>query len=122
MSVNILTGKRILIATCVVTVFATATFGAAFNDLLGRDWRRLNAKDMQLLQKTMRVVLDEHSPGASAHWEDPDTGESGRVSVLRIYEQDGMPCAEVEHVFMTGNRYRYVLPFCRKDGEWKMAF
>jgi hypothetical protein len=33
-----------------------------------------------------------------------------------------MPCAEVEHVFTTGNRYRYVLPFCRKDGEWKMAF
>ena len=55
-------------------------------------------------------------------WEDPDTGEAGRASVLRIYEQDGMPCAEVEHVFTTGNRYRYVLPFCRKDGEWKMAF
>jgi hypothetical protein len=122
MSVGILTGKRMLITACIVTVFATTTSGAAFNDLFGRDWRRLNGKDMQLLQKTMRVVLDEHSPGASAIWEDPDTGEAGRASVLRIYEMDGMPCAEVEHIFTTGNRYRYVLPFCRKDGEWKMAF
>ena len=54
MSVRILSGKRMLIATCVVTIFATTTFGAAFNDLFGRDWRRLNGKDMQLLQKTMR--------------------------------------------------------------------
>ena len=122
MSVRILRGKRMLIATCIITVFATTTFGAAFNDLFGRDWRRLNGKDMQLLQKTMREVLDLRSLGASAGWEDPDTGEGGRASVLRIYEQDGMPCAEVEHVFTTGNRYRYVLPFCRKDGEWKMAF
>jgi hypothetical protein len=122
MSVRILSGKRMLIATCVTTVFATTTFGAAFNDLFGRDWRRLNGKDMQLLQRTMREVLDVRLPGASANWKDPDTGESGRASVLRIYEQDGMPCAEVEHVFTNGNRYRYVLPFCRKDGEWKMAF
>jgi hypothetical protein len=122
MSVGISTGKRVLIVTCIVSVFATNSFGAVFNDLLGRDWRRLNGKDMQLLQKTMRELLDEHSLGASANWQDPDTGVSGRASVLRIYEQDGMPCAEVEHVFTTGNRYRYVLPFCRKDGEWKMAF
>ena len=122
MSVRISTGRRVLIATCIVTVFATNSFGAAFNDLLGRDWRRLNGKDMQLLQKTMREVLDEHSAGATKNWEDPATGESGRALVLRVYEQDGMPCAEVEHVFTTGNRYRYVLPFCRKDGEWKMAF
>src|SRR5689334_11897081 len=122
MSVSISSGKRVLIATCIVTVFATTAFGAVFNDLLGRDWQRLNGKDMQLLHKTMRDLLDEHSLGASVNWKDPDTGISGRASVLRIYEQDGMPCAEVEHVFTTGNRYRYVLPFCRKDGEWKMAF
>lgn len=122
MSVHIVSRNSMLIAACIIAVLATTTFAAAFNDLFGRDWRRLNGKDMQLLQKTMREVLDVRLPGASANWEDPDTGEAGRASVLRIYEQDGMPCAEVEHVFTTGNRYRYVLPFCRKDGEWKMAF
>jgi hypothetical protein len=122
MSVSISTGRRVLIATCIVTIFATNSFGAVFNELLSRDWRRLGGKDMHLLQKTMRELLDEHSLGASANWVDPDTGVSGRASVLRIYEQDGMPCAEVEHVFTNGNRYRFVLPFCRKDGEWKMAF
>ncbi len=122
MRVRIFWGTSILIATCVVTVFATTTFGAPFNDLFGRDWRRLSGKDMQLLQRTVREVLEMRFPGASANWEDPNTGEAGRASVLRTYERDGMPCAEVEYVFTTGNRYRYVLPFCRKDGEWKLAF
>jgi hypothetical protein len=122
MSVHILSRNSILIATCVIAVFATTTFAAAFNDLFGRDWRRLNYKDMQLLQKSVREVLEVRSLGASANWEDRETGEAGRASVLRIYEQDGMPCAEIEHIFTSGNRYRYVLPFCRKNGEWKMAF
>ena len=122
MSVQFLSRNSLLIATCVIAIFATTTFAAAFNDLFGRDWRRLNYKDMQLLQKSVREVLEVRSPGASANWEDHETGEAGRASVLRIYEQDGMPCAEIEHIFTSGNRYRYVLPFCRKDGEWKMAF
>jgi len=122
MSVRIFEGKSMLIATCVIAVFATTTYAAAFNDLFGRDWRRLNGKDMQLLQESVRIVLEIRAPGASKNWKDPDTGEAGRASVLRIYEQDGMPCAEIEHIFTSGNRYRYVLPFCRKNGAWKMAF
>ena len=122
MSVRVITSNKLLIAACVTAVFTTTTFAAAFSDLFGRDWRRLNAKDMQLLQNSVREVLETRELGASAIWEDPETREAGRASVLRIYEQDGMPCAEVEHIFTAGNRYRYVLPFCRKNGVWKMAF
>jgi hypothetical protein len=122
MSVSISSGKRVLIATCIVTVFATTAFGAVFNDLLGRDWQRLNGKGHAAPSEDTARSARRAFAGASVNWKDPRHGQSGRASVLRIYEQDGMPCAEVEHVFTTGNRYRYVLPFCRKDGEWKMAF
>jgi hypothetical protein len=110
-----------LLATFAVIMCATTTFAAAYQDFFGRQWR-LTAKDLQLFQMSLREVLKAGLPGASASWEDRDTNEGGRASILRIYERNGMTCAEVEHIFTSGNRYRYVLPFCLKDGEWKMAF
>ena len=121
MSVHLITRKPIVLALAIAAI-ATPTFAATFNDLLGRDWRQLNGKDVQLLRKSLHEALDARSVGASATWENPETGEAGRVSITRIYDMKGMPCAEIEHVFMTHNRYRYMLLYCRKDGEWKLAF
>ena len=109
------------LAACAVIISATTTMAAAYHDFFGREWR-LNAKDLKLLQTSLREVLETGLAGASASWEDPATNEAGRASILRIYQHNGMTFAEVEHVFTTGNRYRYVLPFCRSKGEWKMAF
>jgi len=114
-------GPRILFATCVAAVFATTAFAAVFSDFFGRD-RRLNEKDLGLLQDSIRRVLDQRMQGASAQWQDEETGESGRVSVLRLYEQDGRPCAEVEHLFTGRSPFRYLLRYCRQNDEWKMAF
>ena len=122
MSVRISWGIRILITACIVAVFTTTTFAAPLNDGFGRDWRWLSGKDMQLLQNTVLEVLETQLPGAMVNWKDRETGEAGQASILRIYERDGMPCAEIEYVFTSRNRYRYVLPFCRKDGAWKLAF
>jgi surface antigen len=113
--------RSALLASCFVAITATMTLAAAYHDFFGRE-RRLNAKDLQLLHMSLRQALEAGVPGASASWQDDQTKEAGRASVVRIYQHNGMPCAEVEHVFATGNRYRYVLLFCRKDGEWKMAF
>ena len=52
-----------------------------------------------------------------------ESGQAGRATVLRVYEQNGMRCAEIEHVFTTGDANRYVVPFCRiASGEWRIAF
>jgi hypothetical protein len=106
---------------CALAIVATTTLAAVFTDLFGRD-RRLNEKDLKLLQASLLQVLEARSPGARSTWDDAESGEGGRALVLRIYERGGMPCAEVEHLFTARNPYRYVLPFCRKDGQWKMAF
>jgi len=112
---------RNTVLTCAFASFAATTYAAAVHDFFGYD-RRLNAKDLQLFQQSVREVLDAKLPGVFASWEDRETNEAGRASVVRYYEHNGMVCADVQHIFTTGNRYRYVLPFCQKDGEWKMAF
>lgn len=116
-----LTITKMIVAACALAIVATTTFAGVFTDLFGRD-RRLDQKDLKLLQASLLQVLETRSPGASSTWEDAESGEAGRALVLRIYERDGMPCADVEHLFTARNPYRYVLPFCRKDGQWKMAF
>jgi len=121
MSVRMYLRNTVLAATCAFALLTTTTFAAAVHDFFGRD-KRLNAKDLHLLQQTLLDVLEAKLPGAFASWEDRETKEAGRASVVRYYEHNGMVCADVQHIFTTGNRYRYVLPFCQKDGEWKMAF
>jgi hypothetical protein len=76
-----------------------------FSDFFGRD-RRLNEKDLGLLQNTIRRMLGQRMQGASAQWQDEETGEAGRISALRLYEQDGTPCAEVEHHFTARSPFR----------------
>ena len=120
MSVRMCLRNIMLAAICTTVLLTSTTFAAAIQDFFGRD-KRLNAKDLQLLQQSLRAAL-EARPGTTSSWEDRDTKEAGRASVLRFYEHNGMACADVEHIFTTGNRYRYVLPFCLKNGEWKMAF
>jgi surface antigen len=97
--------------------------GAALNDPFGRDSYRLSEADWELLKQSVRQVLEAQKQGATADWAGKQSGRAGRATLLRVFERDGMPCGEIEHVFTAGGGNRYVLPFCRTgDGTWKVAF
>ena len=96
---------------------------AGLVDPFGRNSYNLSEKDWELLKQSVRQVLEAQKAGATAVWEDKAAGRAGRASLLRVFEREGMPCGEVEHVFTAGGGNRYVLPFCRvPDGTWKVAF
>ena len=106
----------------IVASGTAALAGAASNGFAGAS-RGLNALDVALLERAVKQALDSQKQGATAVWEDKQSGEAGRASVLRVYEQNGMMCAEIEHVYTTGASNRYVVPYCRiTSGEWKIAF
>jgi hypothetical protein len=111
-----------LVALCVIA-FATPSLAGAIGNGFARGARELNALDVALLEQAVRQVLETQKQSESAVWADAESGQSGRATVLRVYEQNGMRCAEIEHVFTTGNANRYVVPFCRiASGEWRIAF
>jgi surface antigen len=96
---------------------------AGLNDPFGRDSYNLSEADWELFKQTVRHVLEAQKAGATADWAGKESGRAGRATLLRVFERDGMPCGEVEHVFTVGGGRRYVLPFCRAgDGTWKIAF
>jgi len=70
-----------------------------------------------------RCWREAQKQGATADWAAKQSGRAGRATLLRVFERNGMPCGEIEHVFTVGGGNRYVLPFCRTgDGTWKVAF
>jgi len=83
----------------------------------------LSNEDGELMKGALKSVLDARKAGATAEWKSPSSGLAGRATALDLFERDGMPCANVEHVFTAGGGSTYRLPFCQTaDGKWKIAF
>ena len=122
-SIRAFAGACRLVAICGFVTFATPTLAGAFGDGFGGAARGLSTSDITLLNQAVRTALEAQEQGAYAVWEGRESGQSGRASVLRVFDRNGMKCAEVEHVFTTGNPNRYVVPYCRiASGEWRIAF
>lgn len=82
----------------------------------------LNKEETELMKGALKSVLDAKKAGATADWQSP-SGRAGRATALDVFEKDGKPCANVEHVFTAGGGTTYRLPFCEAaDGTWKIAF
>jgi surface antigen len=114
-----------------VTVFCAAfsfavtapTFSQGVIDPFGTKTYRLSDPDLELLKQAVRQALESQKAGTTVEWAGKQTKRAGRVTLLRVFQLNGMPCGEVEHVFTDGSGSRYVLPFCRAaDGAWKVAF
>jgi len=87
-----------------------------------KDSLKLDAEDKAMMREAMRTVLESGKAATTKSWTNPETGVSGTATLLRAYDQDGMPCGEVEHAFTKPNTNRYILPFCKTaDGKWKVA-
>lgn len=82
----------------------------------------LSKEESELMRGALRSVLDAKKAGATADWKS-SSGRAGRATSLKIFEKNGMPCADVEHAFTAGGGTTYQLPFCETaDGTWKIAF
>ena len=83
----------------------------------------LSNEDGELMKGALKSVLDAKKAGAIAEWKSPSSDLAGRATALDLFEKNGMPCANVEHVFTSGGGSTYRLPFCQTaDGTWKIAF
>jgi surface antigen len=117
------TSAALAFGTALSLAVVPSAAGTGLNDPFGRDSYRLSEADWELLKQSVRQVLEAQKQGATADWAAKQSGRAGRATLLRVFERNGMPCGEIEHVFTVGGGNRYVLPFCRTgDGTWKVAF
>ena len=99
------------------------TLAGAFINPFDSSGNSLTKEDSDLMKGALKSVLDAKKAGATAEWKSPSSGLAGRATALDLFEKNGMPCANVEHVFIAGGGAAYRLPFCQTaDGKWKIAF
>lgn len=62
--------------------------------------------------------------GASQDWSNPDSGNSGKVTVTRLFQSGGMPCHGMRYDLsykMKRPTAHYTVNWCKiKSGEWKI--
>lgn len=62
--------------------------------------------------------------GAVERWNNPKTGNSGVVTLVRVFERNGMPCREIVHhiKLVREGEQTYHFNRCRvPTGEWKLV-
>ena len=83
----------------------------------------LTEQDIALIrEKTDDFETSE--AGASAAWSNPDSGNSGVVTLMQKFERKGYPCQQIGYVLnLNGesNPRHYSIVWCKvEDGEWKI--
>jgi surface antigen len=86
----------------------------------------LEESDIAMLQAAANALFqDNHAQiGRTETWSNSKTGNSGTVSLLRLFEHAGLPCKRLQHSIKQKGRadqITYEFARCRSsDGSWKL--
>ncbi|MCP4329354.1 MAG: hypothetical protein GY791_13055 [Alphaproteobacteria bacterium] len=68
--------------------------------------------------------FERSAAGASESWSNPDSGNSGVVTLMQKFVRQGYPCQQISYVLnMNGESSprQYTVVWCKtEDGEWKI--
>lgn len=85
----------------------------------------LTAQDLALIRSTVQRDIHGKRVDTVATWNNPATGNSGRITLLRKFARQSRPCEQIAYGVTLSERaahpYRYVFISCRQpDGTWKL--
>jgi surface antigen len=83
----------------------------------------LDERDKKMAAQNAHRALESTPSGKSVAWTNPDTGNSGSVTPVRTYQQDGTYCREYQQTVTIGGKAEQTHgTACRQpDGSWKTA-
>lgn len=86
----------------------------------------LEESDVAMLQAAASTLFQDDNAriGQTETWNNPETGNSGAVSILQLFEHEGLPCKRLQHAIKQKGRADqniYQFARCRtNDGSWKL--
>ncbi len=85
--------------------------------------RYFTAQDWEALSQGVTDALEEAADGETLTWDNPTSGSSGQITVLRSYMQETAPCRSVRTRNRAGGlQGGAVYDFCQQpDGDWKIV-
>jgi len=87
----------------------------------------LTKSDIKLIRKLVRNDLIKQPKGTSLPWKNPDSGNSGKVTLLDTFPSKGRTCERVQYYIdpgpnqpATAQPSTYVITSCKlPDGTWQ---
>ena len=100
---------------------ASAEAQLLFGSRLGQ--AHYQGDDTKIIMRVGADMLRNAPDGESRPWSNPQTGNSGTITLLRSYKRAGLPCRDAQVNSQLKERsVVYVLPVCQvADGSWKIA-
>jgi surface antigen len=104
-------------------------FRPAEAQLLGPLWETnvtLTRADLDMIRTTLAQKIHGHPAGTIARWSDPAGGNSGKITLLKVFEQNGERCERIQYHNYSPDKWRpndhFTLTSCRqRDGTWKLS-
>jgi surface antigen len=95
---------------------------------LGPAWETttvLTGQDLDMMRATVQRDIHGKPVAANASWQNPASGNSGTITLLKKLTHNGKPCEQIQYVIRTtqptGHAERYVFTSCHQpDGSWKL--
>jgi 17 kDa outer membrane surface antigen len=102
---------------------ASAQYGRTFRTTI-----KLTSSDIGIVRKIVREDLTGKPNGTTVAWSNPETQNSGTVTLLNRFNSEGRDCRRVRYLINPGPQQppsvisaSYVLTSCRlPDGTWKL--
>jgi len=85
----------------------------------------LTKHDLDIIHSTVDQQVHGKPVGATASWNNPDSGNYGAIELQKKYMQNGRPCETVRYTLATRRMAvppeHYVLNSCQQpDGQWRI--
>jgi surface antigen len=113
-------GSAVILALLALTA-SSAQAQLLFGSRLGQ--AHYQGEDTKIIMRIGADMLRNAPDGESRPWSNPQTGNSGTITVLRSYKRGTMPCRDTQvESQLQERKVVYVLPVCQiADGSWKFA-
>ena len=123
------TRSRRLATIALLTVFSGATctgalaFGGNLGFLKDAPITRFNDEDREMFQTNLTEALETDAGGHVRRWDNPKTGSSGEIAILKRFTHADKPCRNVRWTNRTRNYPDATTQtvMCKEsDGQWRV--
>lgn len=101
--------------------FTATAYGINMRYLKYSPVSQFTEKDFEIMKETGLKVLNESKEGETSQWQNPQTGHSGSIQLIKNMNTKERTCKKLQIINQTAERYgKSVFVFClQEDGKWK---
>jgi surface antigen len=86
----------------------------------------LTRADLDMIETTLAQQIHGHPAGTTVRWQDPASGNSGKITLLQVFEQSGGRCERIQYHNYSPKKWlpndHFTLTSCRQpDGSWRLS-